>query len=53
MISANEHPEVVDEYLAAEIVQSRLASPFEKLATPWHTSADLGLSPRSTQKSGD
>ena len=41
---------VVDEYLAAEIAQSHVAGPFKKLATPGHTSADLGLSPRSTQK---
>ena len=29
--SAYEHPEVVDEYLAAEIAQCRIAGPFEKL----------------------
>ena len=34
MISANEHLEVVDNYLAAEIAHSCVAGPFEKLATP-------------------
>ena len=33
-ILANEHPEVVDEYLAPEIAWSRVARLFEKLATP-------------------
>ena len=31
LISATEHPEVVEEYLAAEITQSRIIGPFDKL----------------------
>ena len=50
MISANEHPEVVDEYLAAEIAQSCVASKFEKLATPRGHISRFGVIPKKHSK---
>jgi len=51
---ALQHPEVVDEYLAAEAAQQRLAGPFTKSTIPQAQSADLGLSPKIiTPTSGD
>ena len=50
MISANEHPEVVDEYLAAEIAQSRVAGPFVKLATPRAHISRFGVIPKKHSK---
>ena len=50
MISTNEHPEVVDKYLAAEIAQSRVVGPFEKLATPGAHISRFGVIPKNHSK---
>ena len=44
--SAVLHPEVVDEYLAAELEKSRLAGPFSKLDIPYAHISRFGVIPK-------
>ena len=53
LLLAYEHPEVVDEYLAAEIAQSRIAGPFKKLSNSEALISRFGVTPRSTNRGGD